>query len=151
MRQKIATMLDNPARSVGFSAPEKAKMEEIVRGTPTRNALRKVGKLGVDGGLSLLLHAGTALETGGLNLPVAVAGTAARKVGEALTARSGQKLSEMVRSRSHLAKSNASLNAVQRALLANPPTTGAVQYAATSSGSPSQMKRARLLHVLAQQ
>lgn len=152
MRQKIASMLDNPARSVGYSDAEKAAMENIVRGTPTRNALRKVGKLGVEGGLSLLLHAGAAIPSGGATIPFAVGGTVARKVGEALTAKSGRALSEMVRSRSPLATSNAGMSAVQRALLANPPAKrAALPYAAISSGSLSQMKRARLLQALAQQ
>lgn len=116
MRQKIASMLDNPARSVGFSDAEKAAMEEIVRGTPTRNVLRKVGKLGVDGGLSLLLHAGAALPSGGATVPFAVGGTLARKIGEHLTSNAGSRLSESVRSRSPLAVSNMGQAAVGRAL-----------------------------------
>jgi len=148
MRQKIAGMLDVPSRSVGYSAPEIAKMEEIVRGTPARNALRKVGKLGVDGGLSLLLHAGTALETGGLNLPVAAGGTIARKIGEALTTRSGRDLSEMVRNRSPLARGSQGVSAVSQALLGQPSTVAAIPYAGISSGSPSQLKRAAIVQAL---
>lgn len=116
MRQKIASMLDNPSRSVGFSDPEKAAMEEIVRGSVPRNVLRKAGKFGVDGGLSLLLHAGAAIPSGGATIPVAVAGTMARKIGEHLTANAGSKLSEAVRSRSPLARSNAGMSAVAQAL-----------------------------------
>lgn len=149
MRQKIAGMLDVPSRSVGYSAPEVAKMEEIVRGTPTRNVLRKVGKLGVDGGLSLLLHAGTALETGGMNLPVAAGGTIARKIGEALTSRSGRDLSEMVRNRSPLARGTQGMNAVSQALLsARPSTVAALPYAGISSGSPSHLKRAAIVQAM---
>lgn len=101
-RQKIAQILDNPKKSVGYSPDEIGAMDQIVEGTPTRNALRKVGRLGVSDGLSLLLHGGTALTTHGLNLPIAVGGTVARKIGEALTASEGRKLSEMIRSRSAL-------------------------------------------------
>jgi hypothetical protein len=152
MRQKIAVLLDNPKRTIGYSAPEKAAMESIVRGTTSRNVLRKAGKFGVDGGLSLLLHAGAIIPSHGLNLPVAVAGTAARKVGEALTARAGRNLSEMVRSRSHLAQTNASMNAVQRALLAAPPPrAAAIPYVGVTTGSPSQMRRAQIAQLLAQQ
>jgi hypothetical protein len=152
MRQKIATLLDNPRRTVGFSAPERDAMESIVRGTVTRNTLRKVGKLGVDGGLSLLLHAGTALETGGINLPVAVGGTAARKVGEALTARAGRNLSDMVRSRSALHRGNQGAAAVQQALIGNTPArVTAIPYAGVASGSPSQLRRAQIAQLLAQQ
>jgi hypothetical protein len=135
MRQKIATLLDNPRRTVGFSDAEKHAMEAIVRGTASRNALRKAGKLGVDGGLSLLLHSGTALSTGGANLPIAAAGTAARKIGEALTARSGSNLSEMVRSRSPLATRKVGTHAVQHALLSNSsaPVAAAIPYSAIVS------------------
>lgn len=107
IRQKISAVLDVPSRSVGFSADEIAKMEEIVRGTTTRNTLRKLGKFGVDGGLSLLLHAGAALPTGGATIPVAVGGTIARKAGEALTKRAADQLNEMIRSRSALARQQA--------------------------------------------
>jgi hypothetical protein len=116
MRQKIASMLDNPARSVGFSDPEKAAMEEIVRGSTTRNVLRKVGKLGFGDGLSLLLHAGATIPTGGANIPVGIAGTVARKLGEHLTSNAGSRLSEAVRSRSPLAVQNMGQAAVARSL-----------------------------------
>lgn len=116
MRQKIATMLDNPARSVGYSDAEKAAMEEIVRGSATRNTLRKVGKLGFGDGASLMVHALAALPTGGASTAVGAAGTIARKVGEHLTSRAGSRLSESVRSRSPLATSNAGAAAVAQAL-----------------------------------
>lgn len=149
VRQKIAGMLDVPSRSVGYSPGEITKMEEIVRGTPTRNTLRKVGKLGVDGGLSLLLHAGAVYPTHGLNLPVAAGGTIARKMGEALTARAGRDLSEMVRNRSPLVRGSHGVNAVTRALLsASPPTTAAIPYAGIAAGSPSELKRAAVVQAL---
>lgn len=107
IRQKISAVLDVPKRTVGFSADEIAKMEEIVRGTTTRNTLRKLGKFGVDGGLSLLLHAGAALPTGGATIPIAVGGTVARKAGEQLTKRAADQLNEMIRSRSALARQQA--------------------------------------------
>lgn len=134
MRQKIAVLLDNPRRSVGLSEPVKAKMEEIVRGSVPRNILRKAGKLGVDGGLSLLLHTGGALETGGATLPLAVGGTVARKLGEHLTSRAGRQLSEMIRNESALARGNAGASAVSRALLSGPPRArAALPYASIVS------------------
>lgn len=134
MRQKIAPILDNPKRTVGFSDAEKAKMEEIVRGSLPRNAMRKIGKLGVDGGLSLAWNTAAALGTGGASLPVTVASTAARKIGEALTARSGRDLSEMVRSRSALARGNIGTSAVTHALTHQGPRTRAsIPYAAIAA------------------
>lgn len=102
MRQKIATILDNPKRTVGYNAPERQAMEDIVRGTRGRNALRMAGKVGVDGGLSLMLNAGAAMGTGGATIPITAAGTIARILGQRSTARAGRDLSEMVRGRSAL-------------------------------------------------
>lgn len=134
MRQKIATLLDNPKRTAGFTAEEKQAMESIVRGTPARNALRKAGKFGVEGGLSLLLHAGSAIGTHGATLPIAAGGTIARKIGEHLTSRAGTGLSEMVRSRSALGRGNASTAAVSQALLSGPSKTkAALPYASILS------------------
>jgi hypothetical protein len=88
----------------GLSASEVAARNRIVEGSTARNALRKVGKLGVSDGLSLLLHGGAAAGTGGASVPIAVAGTAARKIGEVLTRREISALSEQLRTRSPLAK-----------------------------------------------
>lgn len=104
IRQKISAILDVPSRTRGYSPEELAQMEQIVRGTTTGNVARKVGKLGVSDGLSLLLHAGAAANTGGATLPIAAAGTASRKIAEAMTQRGANKLDEMIRSRAPLAE-----------------------------------------------
>lgn len=147
MRQRIATLLDNPKRTVGYSDAEKQAMEDIVRGTPARNAFRKIGKLGVDGGLSLLLHTGTALSTHGTNLPIAVAGTAARKIGEALTGRAGASLSEMIRNRSPLAISQQAQHAVAQALVGRSasPTAALVPISEAINRDPRKAAIVQLL------
>lgn len=99
-RQKI-----DQVPEYGLTAEEKVMRDRIVMGTPVRNALRKVGKLGVDGGLSLTIHGAAALGTGGTTLPLSAIGTGARKLGEMLTKAQIKKLNEMIRSRSPLAKS----------------------------------------------
>lgn len=88
----------------GLTAEEQAARDRIVMGSALRNTLRTTGKLGVDGGLSLMLHTGAALGTAGHTLPITVAGTAARKIGEMLTRREMGKLSDSIRSRSPLAQ-----------------------------------------------
>ena len=88
----------------GLSKSEIAARDRIGEGSAGRNALRKVGKLGVSDGLSLLLHAGAATGTGGATLPIAAAGTIARKLGEILTRREIAALSKTMRSRSPLAQ-----------------------------------------------
>jgi len=121
MRQKIAVILDNPKRAAGFTAAEKQAMEDIVRGTKTRNALRAAGKLGVDGGLSLMLNTGAAIGSGGATIPVTVAGTIARMLGQRATAKAGSRLSEMIRSNSPVGAGNIGSTAVSHALTRQTP------------------------------
>ncbi len=103
IRQKISAVLDSKTGTRGWTQEEIAQAEKVVRGTTTGNILRKVGKLGFNDGLSLMLHAGVTLPSGGMNIPIGIAGTAARKIGEALTKRQANKLDELIRSRSALA------------------------------------------------
>jgi hypothetical protein len=104
IRQKISAILDVPSRTRGFSADELAQMETVVRGTGPANVARKIGKLGFSDGLSLMLHAGAVYPTSGMSIPIGIAGTASRKIAEALTARQAMKLDEMIRARSPLAE-----------------------------------------------
>lgn len=134
MRQKIAIILDNPKRTSGFSQPEIQAMEDIVRGTGGRNALRAAGKVGVDGGLSLMLNAGAAMGSGGATIPVTAAGTIARILGQRATAKAGAGLSDMIRSRSPLATGQRGQAAVQQALLPPGPSQAtSIPYAAIVS------------------
>jgi hypothetical protein len=100
MRQKIDQIPDR-----GLTAAEKALRDQIVLGDRPRDALRTSGKLGVDGGLSLMLHTAMGLGTGGATLPISAAGTIARKVGEGLTKKQIAELNRMIRARSPYAKS----------------------------------------------
>lgn len=99
MRQEVDKI---PNR--GLSPQQIALRDQIVEGTTGRNALRKVGKLGVQDGLSLLLHAGAGTASGGATVPLAVAGTMARKIGEMLTRGQINNLSKSIRSNAPLAK-----------------------------------------------
>src|SRR5512139_3458813 len=89
----------------GLTPEEKALHDQIVLGDLPRNALRKVGKLGFGDGLSLMYHAALTLPTLGMNLPVGLAATGARKVGEALTRRQIAALGEMIAARAPLTQS----------------------------------------------
>lgn len=126
MRQEADKIPDR-----GLTANEQALRDQIVTGSLPRNALRVAGKLGVDGGLSLMLHTAAATGTGGASLPVTVAGTVARKLGEALTRRDMGRLSTTIRSRSPLAQALAAQATPQpvspsvlASLLARPPKSG---------------------------
>lgn len=149
MRQKIATILDNPKRTVGFSPAEIQAMEDIVRGTRGRNALRAAGKLGVDGGLSLLLNTGAAIGSGGATIPITAIGTIARILGQRATGKAGASLSEMIRSRSPLAANSQGVAAVQQALMARQPTAAAIPYAGVEL-SPAQLKRSQIAQLMSQ-
>lgn len=86
----------------GLTAQEQALKDQIVNGTFARNSFRRIGKLGYGDGLSLTQQMIATPLTGGLNIPVAVAATGARKLGEALTRGQLNQLSEMIRSRAPL-------------------------------------------------
>lgn len=115
----------------GLKPAEIALRDQITEGTPVRNTLRKVGKLGFNDGLSVMYHAGMAIPTGGANLPVGVAATIARKVGEALTTKQIRDLNEMIRARTPLARSMPPLQAP-----APPPMFGATIPYQFSQGLP---------------
>jgi|SRR5215467_6357569 len=137
-RQRIADVLMRPKLAQGYNADELAQMEQVVRGTTTGNALRRVGNLlGGGGGLGQLLAAGAggALgeyidghqggAAGAVALPIL--GILARRGAAASTSRQIQILDQLVRSRSPLAEqmaANAPVSAnaraaMIRALLAN--------------------------------
>jgi hypothetical protein len=99
MRQAVDKITDR-----GLSKSEIAARDKIVLGSAGRNALRKIGKLGVGDGLSLMLHTAAAGATGGSSIPLAAAGTVARKIGEALTRSEIAALNRSIRTRSPLAK-----------------------------------------------
>lgn len=104
MRQKIDQVPD-----YGLTPSEIAQRDSIVLGTPARNALRTVGKLGVDGGLSLSLNAAAAAASGGASIPVTAAATAARILGQQLTRQQIAELNRSIRARSPLAKAKAAV------------------------------------------
>jgi hypothetical protein len=86
-RQKIRALLDNPSRRRGFSPDEVAAMEAIVRGSPTENIARLVGKLSPEGnGLMQMLHIMGGVGTGGSTLPLAAAGWGAKRYADKATA-----------------------------------------------------------------
>lgn len=100
MRQEVDKIPDR-----GLTPELRALKDQIVLGDKSRNALRTAGKLGVDGGLSLMLHSGVAIGTGGSTLPITVSGTLARKLGEILTRRQISQLNAGIRNNSPLARS----------------------------------------------
>jgi len=83
IRQNLRSILDSPTKSRGFSPVELQAMEDVVRGTPTQNALRLAGKLSPQGnGLSLILNLGAAGASGGATIPLTAAGMGAKMLAD---------------------------------------------------------------------
>lgn len=108
-RQALKSMLLNDKSMRGFNAEERAMMEKVVKGTPAGNVARKVGKLlstqGMHGANVIGGSLAAAPFTHGLSLIAPVAGYAAKKIGDASTAKAIRKLDEMIAMRSPLGQS----------------------------------------------
>lgn len=111
-RQALRPLIKNDfAKASGYTDAEKAALKTAANGTVVGNLARLVGKLGPDAGLKGIAHIGTAASTGGASIPASLAALAAKKIGDASTARGAAKLDEMLRARSPLHKANlASVN-----------------------------------------
>ncbi|MBB3997187.1 hypothetical protein [Aureimonas pseudogalii] len=98
MRQNIRAILDNPKRSAGYSKAERAAMEQVVRGTPTQNAARLVGKLSPQGnGLMAALGVGGTAAVPAVTIPAMVAGVGAKRFADGATTRNIAALSDIIR------------------------------------------------------
>lgn len=87
VRQNLKSILDNPSKRRGFSEAELQAMEDVVRGTPTQNAMRLLGKLSPESGalpLTANLLGGAA--TLGASAPLTVASAAAKRLADRGTA-----------------------------------------------------------------
>ena len=102
IRQNVRSILDNPKARRGYSRDEVTAMEEIVRGTPTINAARMLGRFSPTSGmLSASLGGGLgagAISTGSVLMaaPPAI-GFVAKAIGEKLTRGQIDNLSEIIR------------------------------------------------------
>lgn len=113
IRQRTASLLENPKRLSGFNDAETALIERVARGDAPTNLSRALGNfLGGGGGLgatasTALTGAGAVLATGNpyagaAGLAAPVAGVAGKAISEALTRRALSAADEAVRMRSPL-------------------------------------------------
>lgn len=142
VRQRMADVLLRPAERRGYSAEELASMERIVRGTKPQNAMRMAGNmLGGGGGLGTVAAATAGgLATGGWGAVAPVAGFALRALGNRMTLKQAERLSEAIRSRSPLAKSMESFESSATAAARN-PTKGTLAAASLSAQGLSNALR----------
>jgi hypothetical protein len=113
-RQQIKSILNNRKARRGYSGDELREMRQIVMGTYTGDAARAVGNiLGGGGGLGTMLTAGAGAASGAMaggpfgaiiGAATPIVGFGFKKLGNAITGSSVEKLDELVRSRSPLAK-----------------------------------------------
>lgn len=100
-RQNIRGILDNPKRARGFSEAEQDAMRQVVRGTPTQNLLRAIGKLSpTTGALPAVMGLGASMQSS-LDQPwlvaPSIAGLLAKTVADRATARNVGLLDALVR------------------------------------------------------
>lgn len=106
IRQKLRSILDNPRTSRLFTEEERTAIRQVVRGTPTQNALRIVGRLAPSSNswLPIILGGGPGgYAAGGLPgtaaaLGIPAAGSLAKAGATALTRGAVNRLSNTVRS-----------------------------------------------------
>jgi len=126
-RQNVRRLLDNPRTRAGFTPDEVAALESVVRGTPTQNSLRLLGKLSPSGnGLMAAMNAGAAGATGGLSLPVTGAAAAAKFAADRMTGASADFASSVIRNLGKVPEL-ASLTPLQRQLIENAIRAGAIE------------------------
>jgi len=89
IRQNLRRILDSPTKRRGFSEVELQAIEDVVRGTPTQNALRLLGKLSPEAGaLPLTANILGGVTTSGLSVPLTLAGAGAKRLADAGTQQS---------------------------------------------------------------
>lgn len=137
IRQRMADIVGNPKLQRGYSADELAKMEEIVRGTKTSNALRFAGNLlGGGGGLGAVAAAGVGglatSDQGGFGAAAPAVGYALRVISNRRTLKDAGRLSELIRERAPLANAMAALGTKAQAFhtAPGPKTIAAAALAA---------------------
>lgn len=93
MGQAVASILDNPKKARWFNKDELAAMDEFVKGSNSRNAMRLFGKLSPNGnGLMMALNLGAAGSTGGLSLLGTAAATGVKALADRAAIRGGDAL-----------------------------------------------------------
>jgi len=94
-RQRLASLLLNSKASAGFSAGERGAIEDVVRGTPTNNAMRYIGNLlGGGGGLGMAvtgaMGAAGGVAAGGSSASAAIGALVGPAIGSGAKALAGR-------------------------------------------------------------
>lgn len=121
IRQRMADVVLKPKEQRGLLPEEIESAKAIAEGTKTQNAMRAAGNiLGGGGGLgTAMVGALGGIATGGPGAALPLAGFALRAIGNKLTVRQAEKLSEAIRSRAPLASSTQKFNQAAAQVQAN--------------------------------
>ncbi|MBN9075020.1 MAG: hypothetical protein J0H84_02215 [Rhizobiales bacterium] len=127
IRQKLRRILENPR---GYSPDEQAALETAVRGTPTQNVLRQVGKLSPMGnGLMTALGVGGAMVNPSFGI-ASLTGMGAKAAADAMTKGNVSALDSLIRGGGNAAPRVGTITAAKRALLARALMGGLINQAA---------------------
>lgn len=80
VKREFANLAKSPRFEKQFTPEQQAAIMEVVKGGPVQNFFRRIGMAAPQGGLSQMLHIGSALQSGGLTVPLSVA-TSASQIG----------------------------------------------------------------------
>ena len=113
-RQAFKSILNSPAKSLGYTRDELSAMEDIVKGTPSQNAMRLVGKLSPGGnGLMTALNLGATAANPLMAIPATV-GIAAKAMADRGTRNNVQTLAQIISAGGSRAAATPAPNALQR-------------------------------------
>lgn len=127
IRQRLSALRNNKRKMAGWSDAEKKELDAVINGSTAANAARRMGKFAPDGIVSTALSMGlgrlVAPGIGDVVLPVG--GMVGKMVGDRLTQRGAERLSNVVKARSALGRENSIASAAESALAPKalaPPT-----------------------------
>lgn len=96
-RQAVTSIINNPKQAKWFSPEEIAAMRQFVRGTPSQNTMRLIGKLAPSGnGLMTALNLGAVAAGGPAALAVTGVASGAKAMADSSQGRAAEGLIEMV-------------------------------------------------------
>jgi hypothetical protein len=113
-RQAFKSILNSPAKSLGYTRDELSAMEDIVKGTPSQNAMRLIGKLSPGGnGLMQALSLGATAANPLMAIP-STAGIMAKGMADKMTKSRVDTLAQIIASGGSRADALPPPNALQR-------------------------------------
>lgn len=140
-RQNVRAILDSPKKRAGFTETEIEALTDIVKGTPTQNALRLIGRFAPQaGGLMTGGNLVAAGATSGASLPFTAAATGAKIAADKMTARSADYASSVIRNLGKTPETT-NLTPMQQKFLEAAIRAGAIEFPDMVQFSPETAAR----------